>query len=77
MNMPAKSEVIFDDGSRVGKTFSSGYSLKDSTGTALKFNTTIDALNYLGNQGWECFSQSTVIQLGNTTDVFYLKRRKR
>lgn len=77
MNMPAKSDVIFDDGSKVGKAFSSGYSLKDSTGTTLKFNSTIDALNYLGNQGWECFSLSTVSHLGSTTDVFYFKRRKR
>ena len=73
----SKTSVNYDFGDRVLKGSNRNDSMKDSTGTALEFKSPVDAINYMGNQGWECFSQSTLNQLGNSTDVFYFKRRKR
>ena len=36
--------------------------LKDDKGKAITFNTNIDAMNYMGKQGWE-FAQSSVVSV--------------
>lgn len=53
--------------------------LKDESGKAVKFNTIVDAMNYMGNQGWE-FTQSTLVAvpngLGSNTLVHYVVMKK-
>lgn len=73
----SKTTVTVDFGDRVLKGSNRNDSMKDSTGTALEFKSPVDAINYMGNQGWECFSQSVVNPLGVYMEVFYFKRRKR
>lgn len=48
--------------------------LKNSAGKAIKFNSMVDALNYMGAQGWE-FVQAYTITLGNTNVYHYLLKK--
>ncbi len=41
--------------------------LKDENGKVIKFNTKMDAMNYMSRQGWE-FVQTYVVHIGNDTD---------
>lgn len=45
--------------------------LKDENGNQIKFNSMIDALNYLGDKGW-IFVQAYAITVGNTDVYHYL-----
>ncbi len=53
--------------------------LKGEDGKAIKFNTNVDAMNYMGNQGWE-FAQSTVVSvptgMGANTLVYITVMKK-
>lgn len=40
----------------------------------MKFNSMIDALNYMGTQGWE-FVQAYAITMGNTNVYHFLMKR--
>lgn len=53
--------------------------LKDEKGKAIVFNTNVDAMNYMGKQGWE-FSQVTMVAvpngLGSSTLVYVTVMKK-
>ena len=48
--------------------------LKNDAGKAIKFNSMIDALNYMGAQGWE-FVQAYAITVGNSNVYHYLLKK--
>lgn len=51
--------------------------LKDEvTGKAQSFNSMIDALNYMGEQGWE-FAQAYVVTIGQQNVYHWLLKKKR
>ena len=49
--------------------------IKEEDGKAIKFNSMIDALNYMGTQGWE-FVQAYAVTMGNTNVYHFLMKRK-
>jgi len=53
--------------------------LKNENGKAMVFNTNVDAMNYMGSQGWE-FSQITMVAvpngLGSSTIVYVTVMKK-
>lgn len=59
------------------QSFFSDNRIKDETGKAQSFNSMIDALNYMGQQGWE-FVQAFIVTEGANQNVYHylLKRRK-
>ena len=48
--------------------------MKDETGKPLVFNSMIDALNYMGKQGWE-FSQAYTITISNQNVYHFLMKK--
>ena len=50
--------------------------LKNKDGKPIKFNSLIDALNYLGNDGWELVQVYTTIYSANTTRNHYLLKKE-
>ena len=48
--------------------------VRDDSGKQMKFNSMIDALNYMGTQGWE-FVQAYAITMGNTNVYHFLMKR--
>jgi len=48
--------------------------LKDENGKIQSFNSMVDALNYMGNQGWE-FVEAYVITFGNQNVYHYLLKK--
>lgn len=50
--------------------------LKDEAGNTIKFKTHVEALNYLGAQGWESVLAYVEEQPGNMFQVHILLRRK-
>lgn len=48
--------------------------LRDAEGKLRKFNSMIDALNYMGKQGWE-FEQAYTVTMGNTNVYHYLMKK--
>jgi len=49
--------------------------LKDEEGKPIKFNSMIDALNFMGNLGWE-FVQAYAITMGNTNVYHFLLKKE-
>lgn len=49
--------------------------IKDEEGKIVKFNTVIDALNYMNAQGWE-YVNAYAITLGNQNVYHYVMKRK-
>jgi hypothetical protein len=51
--------------------------LKDETGKPIEFNSMIDAMNFMGDDGWE-FVQAFVVSSGQSSYVYHwiLKKRK-
>ncbi|VBB48593.1 conserved exported hypothetical protein [uncultured Paludibacter sp.] len=47
----------------------------DENGKEIKFNSMVDALNYMGTQGWE-FVQAFAVTMGNTNVYHFLMKRK-
>ena len=50
--------------------------LRDESGKLKKFNTTIDALNYLGKQGWKLVNAFPVYTGSNTQIYHYVLRKE-
>lgn len=48
--------------------------LNDEDGRVKKFNSMIDALNYMGKQGWE-FEQAYAVAMGNVHVYHYLMKK--
>lgn len=49
---------------------------KDESGNPISFNSMIDAMNYMGKQGWE-FVQAYAVTIGNTGAVYrYVLKKK-
>ena len=57
------------------RKFFSDSKLKDKSGQAIKFNSVIDALNYMNSLGWE-FVDAYTITIGNSHVYHYLMKRK-
>lgn len=72
----SKSAANHDFGDRVLKGSNRNDSLRDSTGSVIEFKSPVDGLNYMGERGWECFSQSVVSPAGVFMEVFWFKRRR-
>lgn len=60
-----KAEIIIDLGQH--RKFLKSYYLVNEKGKTIKFNGTIDALNYMGKRGWKLFQ--TYITRSGDTDV--------
>lgn len=75
--MSNKVTVELDFGQKM-KVFADNR-LKDEKGKAIVFNTNVDAMNYMGRQGWE-FSQTTMVAvpngLGSSTLVYVTVMKK-
>ena len=72
----SKSAANYDFGDRILKGSNRNDSMRDSTGNVIEFKSPVDGLNYMGQRGWECFSQSVVSPAGVYMEVFYFKRRR-
>ena len=48
--------------------------LKDDNGEPIKFNSMIDALNYMGTKGWEFVQAYVISELDNPVYHFLMKR---
>jgi len=73
----SKNYAMYDFGDRVIKSSNHNDGLRDSTGQ-IEFKSPIHVLNYLGENGWECFSHSQENGLAQEKlDVFYFRRRKK
>jgi len=68
-----KTTVAVDYGARVVKALGKAEVLRDSTGSDV-FKSPIDALNFLGGQGWECFSTYQSVDIGRF-QICLFKRR--
>lgn len=53
------------------KLFSDNRMRDEETGRVKKFNTVVDALNYMGSQGWILVNAFPVIEGTNTTTLHY------
>jgi hypothetical protein len=49
--------------------------LTDGNGVALKFNSVIDAINYMSKQGWEYFQAYSVQISASTAEAHYVFRK--
>jgi hypothetical protein len=63
-----KVTIVIDYGESV--KFGEDKRLKDDQGKVQKFNSMIDALNYMGDQGWE-FVQAYVVIHNSSTYVYH------
>lgn len=54
--------------------FNRDQTLKDANGKAIKFNSMVDALNYMGSQGWEFIQAFTIGEKGSFTYHFLMKK---
>ena len=70
-----KTTVTVDYGERTIKALGKAELLRDSTGSDT-FKSPIDAYNFLGEQGWECFSTYSSAEFGKLQYCLF-KRRKR
>jgi len=51
-----------------------GRTLKDDSGNAIKFNSMVDALNYMGTKGWEFVQAYNVLKSNQDVYHWLLKR---
>jgi hypothetical protein len=72
--MGTKVSIVVDYGEQVKLTKPNW--IKDDEGKIQKFNSMIDALNYMGDQGWEFVQAFTVTQGTNTHVYHFLLKRK-
>ena len=68
-----KYQIYVDYGQKV-KNFKT-YKIKDANGKVKKFNTMMDALNFMYDNGWDFVNYSAEIISGKVRNVFLLKRR--
>ena len=72
--MSKKVTVVVDYGQQM--KFSKDHRIMDeSTGKAKAFNSMVDAMNYMGQEGWE-FAQAYVVTTGNTNVYHWLLKKK-
>ena len=64
-----KVKISIDYGQEM--KFGSDNRLVDESGQVIKFNSMIDALNYMGSKGWN-FEQAYAITMGNANVYHYL-----
>ncbi len=50
--------------------------LKDEKGKLVNFNTTVDALNYLGKSGWNLVNTYPINNTNNPTSIYYVFKRE-
>lgn len=48
---------------------------RDAAGKAVEFNSPVDALNWLNGQGWELASTFVLVDSGDSTAYYVLRRR--
>ncbi len=70
----SKYQIYVDYGQKV--KFMKAYKIKDASGKVMKFNTMIDALNFLYDNGWEFVNYASDVIAGKIRYVYLLKRRK-
>jgi hypothetical protein len=63
-----KVTIVIDYGESV--RFFDDKRLKDDQGKVQKFNSMVDALNYMGDQGWE-FVQAYVVTHNSNTNIYH------
>ena len=58
------------------RKFFKSYGVKDDNGKLQKFNSVVDALNYLGSQGWRLVNAYPITESSSSGTVlhFYLKK---
>ena len=56
------------------KFFSDNRLRDEETGRIKKFNTVVDALNYLGSQGWTLINAFPVVEGSSSTYHFYFRK---
>jgi len=66
-----KVKIYVDYGQEKGNRLRKANQLKDANDNVVKFNTIVDALNYMDQQGWECAHAYTL----DTNCIQYLLRR--
>jgi len=71
--MSTKVTIEISFGQRV-KTFADNRMKDPQTGKAIVFNSMIDALNFMGKQGWE-FAQAYIITESNVNVYHYLLKK--
>lgn len=69
-----KYQIYVDYGQKV-KAFK-GYKIKDAAGNVKKFNTMMDALNFMYDNGWDYVNYNSQMVSGKIRNVYLLKRRK-
>ncbi|KAA2242910.1 hypothetical protein F0L74_10300 [Chitinophaga agrisoli] len=53
-----KTRISIDYGQEKGNRISDANRPKDEQGNLIEFNTGVDALNYMGRDGWKCINAS-------------------
>lgn len=69
-----KVTVEIDNGNE-RKFFSAQEKIVDEEGKPIKFNSMVDAMNYMGNEGWE-FVQAYTITIGNSHVYHWLLKKE-
>jgi len=69
-----KYKIYVDYGQKV-KNFKT-YKIKDANGNVKKFNTMMDALNFMYDNGWDFVNYNAEIIGGKVRNVYLLKRRE-
>lgn len=68
----AKVRIVVDNGQEKGTKASKDNMVKDPAGSVMNFNSPIDAMNYMGQDGWECV---TAYNPGTVAFVQFLMRK--
>jgi hypothetical protein len=71
--LSAKINVVIDYGEN--ESIWNDNRIKDDMGTVATFNSMIDALNYMGEFGWE-FAQAYTVTIGNTNIYHWLMKKE-
>lgn len=71
-NLLGKISVTIDMGEDKGTfNLNTSYIIDESTGKAKKFNSMVDAMNFMGKKGWK-FEQAYIVTSGNTNVYHFL-----
>jgi len=74
MGLKSKYQVYVDYGQKTKAL--KGYMITDADGNVIKFNSPMDALNYLYEHGWEYVDGYSEVISGKVRRVFMLKRKE-
>jgi hypothetical protein len=69
--LSSKVKIYVDYGQEKGNRLRKANQLKDAGNNVMQFNTIVDALNYMDQQGWECAQAYTM----DTNCIQYLLRK--